>query len=85
MLDGENITFTSSKIIETRTCILQRKSKILPYAHPIKAHREFPFRKAWCRWHANENPSGKDFYRNNRKKRRQMWHHDGEQYVDTRD
>ena len=84
MLDGENITFTSSKTIETRTCIPQRKPKRLPYAYHIEPHGEFPFRQAWRRWHANGNLAGKDFYRNNRKKRRQMWHHDGEQYVDTR-
>lgn len=41
MLDGENIAYASSEILETRTCILQKKSKVLLYAHPIKSHREF--------------------------------------------
>ena len=38
----------------------------------------------WHRWHANGNLAAKDFYLNNRKVRRQMWHPNGEQYVDTK-
>lgn len=37
----------------------------------------------WCRWHANGNLAAKDKYRDNRKIRRQMWHPDGELYVET--
>jgi antitoxin component YwqK of YwqJK toxin-antitoxin module len=37
----------------------------------------------WCRWHANGKLAAKDKYRDNRKIRRQMWHPDGELYVET--
>jgi antitoxin component YwqK of YwqJK toxin-antitoxin module len=37
----------------------------------------------WHRWHANGNLAAKDKYRDNRKIRRQMWHPDGELYVES--
>mgnify|MGYP007114527465 CR=1 FL=1 len=57
MVDGENIAFSSFKIIKTHTCLLQRKSKILTYAHPLEPHGKFPFRQAWREERRANNPT----------------------------